>query len=122
MPPMSLRPIWPIALFLLVLLAACERSGPRPTLDRPAGARGAPGAESAALEAADEPAAGPEAQLEALAEPERDAESVAEATLPATTSETGSASWYGRRHHGKRTASGERFNMNGLSAAHPSLP
>lgn len=31
----------------------------------------------------------------------------------------GSASWY---MHGKRTASGERFNPAALTAAHPSLP
>lgn len=36
--------------------------------------------------------------------------------------ETGLASWYGGRHHGKKTASGEAFDMNALSAAHPSLP
>lgn len=34
----------------------------------------------------------------------------------------GIASWYGRRFHGKRTASGERYDMNALTAAHPSLP
>ena len=34
---------------------------------------------------------------------------------------TGMASYYGARHHGKRTASGEPFNQHGLSAAHPSL-
>jgi rare lipoprotein A len=36
--------------------------------------------------------------------------------------QTGPASWYGPRHHGRRTASGEVFDMNALSAAHPSLP
>jgi rare lipoprotein A len=35
---------------------------------------------------------------------------------------TGTASWYGRAHHGRRTASGQVFDMNGLSAAHRSLP
>ncbi|MBZ0255282.1 septal ring lytic transglycosylase RlpA family protein [bacterium] len=35
---------------------------------------------------------------------------------------TGTASWYGPKFHGKRTANGERFNMNALTAAHPSLP
>lgn len=35
---------------------------------------------------------------------------------------TGSASFYGSRHHGNKTASGERFNMYGLTAAHRSLP
>lgn len=34
----------------------------------------------------------------------------------------GRASWYGPGFHGKRTASGERFNQNALTAAHRSLP
>jgi len=34
----------------------------------------------------------------------------------------GKASWYGLGFHGKRTASGERFDMNALTAAHRSLP
>jgi rare lipoprotein A len=36
--------------------------------------------------------------------------------------ETGIASWYGPRFHGKPTANGETFDMNGLSAAHRTLP
>ena len=36
--------------------------------------------------------------------------------------ETGTASYYGARHHGKRTASGEAFDQNGLTAAHRQLP
>ncbi len=36
--------------------------------------------------------------------------------------QTGIASWYGREFHGKMTASGERFNMKDLTAAHKSLP
>ncbi|SDR71554.1 septal ring lytic transglycosylase RlpA family protein [Pseudomonas oryzae] len=34
----------------------------------------------------------------------------------------GQASFYASRHHGRRTASGERFDMHALTAAHPSLP
>lgn len=34
----------------------------------------------------------------------------------------GTASYYGKAHHGKRTASGERFNQNALTAAHRTLP
>ena len=34
----------------------------------------------------------------------------------------GDASWYGRRFHGRRTASGERYDMHGFTAAHRSLP
>lgn len=33
----------------------------------------------------------------------------------------GSASYYGREFHGRRTASGERFSRHKLTAAHPSL-
>ena len=33
----------------------------------------------------------------------------------------GMASWYGGRHHGGPTASGERFNKNELTAAHRTL-
>ncbi|AKG07673.1 lipoprotein [Moraxella bovoculi] len=36
--------------------------------------------------------------------------------------QTGLASWYGRQFHGKKTASGETFNMNAMTAAHRSLP
>lgn len=34
--------------------------------------------------------------------------------------QTGIASWYGPQHHGRRTANGERFDMDALTAAHPS--
>lgn len=36
--------------------------------------------------------------------------------------ERGTASWYGRAHQGKETASGERFDMHALTAAHRTLP
>jgi rare lipoprotein A len=35
---------------------------------------------------------------------------------------TGKASWYGEPHHGRKTANGEVFDMNALTAAHPTLP
>jgi rare lipoprotein A len=41
---------------------------------------------------------------------------------PGNFSQKGFASWYGPGFHGRRTANGERFNMNDLTAAHPSLP
>ena len=41
---------------------------------------------------------------------------------PSGYDKTGTASYYGSRHHGKRTASGEAFNQNALTAAHRSLP
>ena len=36
--------------------------------------------------------------------------------------ETGQASWYGKKFQNKKTASGEKFDMNKCTAAHPSLP
>jgi rare lipoprotein A len=35
---------------------------------------------------------------------------------------TGIASWYGPQFHGKRTANGEYFDQDALTAAHPTLP
>ena len=34
----------------------------------------------------------------------------------------GRASWYGAEHHGRRTASGEPFDVNAMTAAHRTLP
>lgn len=49
------------------------------------------------------------------------------AVLPApddavVESHVGLASWYGPGFHGRRTASGKRFDMAALTAAHPTLP
>ena len=45
-------------------------------------------------------------------------------TRPATEgprAEVGTASYYGTGFHGRRTASGERFDMHAMTAAHPTL-
>src|SRR5262245_18771443 len=44
------------------------------------------------------------------------------ALSPDEAEQTGQASWYGRQHHGKRTASGEIYDMYQLTAAHRTLP
>ncbi|MDO4724908.1 MAG: septal ring lytic transglycosylase RlpA family protein [Comamonadaceae bacterium] len=41
---------------------------------------------------------------------------------PQSLYQTGVASWYGDKFHGRLTANGERYNMNALTAAHRSLP
>jgi rare lipoprotein A len=41
---------------------------------------------------------------------------------PVQFSVSGYASWYGPGFHGNQTASGEVFNQNALTAAHPNLP
>jgi rare lipoprotein A len=46
--------------------------------------------------------------------------------VPATTlrsyKERGIASWYGRKFHNQKTASGEPYDMYAMTAAHPTLP
>jgi rare lipoprotein A len=39
---------------------------------------------------------------------------------PVLQTQSGKASYYGKRFHGKKTASGERFDQKALVAAHPS--
>ncbi len=41
---------------------------------------------------------------------------------PKEQAASGLASWYGPGFHGRRTASGETFNTNALTAAHRTLP
>lgn len=43
-------------------------------------------------------------------------------TQDAPFTERGLASWYGRKFQGRRTASGEIYNMYAMTAAHPTLP
>jgi rare lipoprotein A len=46
----------------------------------------------------------------------------ASGSAPRGWTETGVASWYGQPFHGRRTASGETYDMRRLTAAHPTLP
>jgi len=39
-----------------------------------------------------------------------------------SVSEAGVASYYAHKYHGRKTASGERFDMNDMTAAHKTLP
>jgi rare lipoprotein A len=43
-------------------------------------------------------------------------------TVDAPFSQRGMASWYGKQFHGNRTATGEIYDMLGMTAAHPTLP
>lgn len=43
-------------------------------------------------------------------------------STPSTYKVRGIASWYGKKFHGKRTSSGETYDMYGMTAAHPTLP
>ena len=44
------------------------------------------------------------------------------ATAVRSFRQRGHGSWYGRRFHGKKTASGESYDMYAMTAAHPTLP
>jgi rare lipoprotein A len=43
------------------------------------------------------------------------------ASLASEFTEEGKASWYGQPYHGRTTASGEKFDMHAMTAAHPRL-
>ena len=47
---------------------------------------------------------------------------VAPAAAAAEYEAVGKASWYGAQFHGRKTASGERFDMHAATAAHRTLP
>lgn len=42
--------------------------------------------------------------------------------VPRAFRETGKASWYGKKFHGRRTANGEKYDMFAMTAAHKTLP
>ncbi len=46
----------------------------------------------------------------------------AQDTIAITQTLTGTASWYGGKFHGRKTANGETYNMHALTAAHKYLP
>jgi rare lipoprotein A (peptidoglycan hydrolase) len=59
-----------------------------------------------------------EAKLSTSVEPPHLSSSV----IPKEQHQVGVASWYGEDFQGYTTASGEAFDLNGLTAAHPTLP
>ncbi len=58
--------------------------------------------------------------------PNKPYEALGRRYVPATSDvswqERGLASWYGRKYHGRSTASGEPYDMFAMTAAHPTLP
>ncbi len=100
------------ALLLPAVLAGCATP---PAPQAPA-RTGKPAPAQPVAQAVAQPASPPPTEARA-AEP-------AEPLLTGATQEIeqGAASWYGRRFHGRRTASGERYDMNALTAAHRTLP
>ena len=117
-------------LLLGALLVACASPVPAPdgvtSGPQPGGVVQRPGPPPAAVTQAPSPAP---ASVPASADAERLSMPVgaaSEVSPPGVASPPpiaqGLASWYGPKFHGRRTASGERYDMHGLTAAHKTLP
>jgi rare lipoprotein A len=129
---------WRTALWLLLAaLGACSSTPPRPT-GGPGGPAVVPRPGPAPGVERDGPDAQPPADLAKVPDaepklepirnggPNRPYEVLGRSYVPITVdrpfSERGLASWYGKKFHGRRTASGEVYNMYAMTAAHPTLP
>jgi len=122
------------ALSLLALLAAACSTAP-PVADRPA--RGEPPPTTGGYYKDDGPGSAPPPNLGQIPDAQPKAEPLHRyANKPYKVFGTeyvpiadaqgfkqrGVASWYGRRFHGQKTASGELYDMYAMTAAHPTLP
>jgi rare lipoprotein A len=63
-----------------------------------------------------------EGRFERRSTPAAESGDVVENLANYLASQTGEGTYYGGRFHGRRTASGERFDQNALTAAHPTYP
>ena len=137
----SLALLRAMLLALIVLLTACATGpqGAATAVPRPAASaanlpapRVAPAADRDGPEASPPPGLASLPDAEPVLEPIRVGgpnkpyEVLGQAYVPITLdrpfAERGLASWYGRKFHGRRTASGEVYNMYAMTAAHPTLP
>jgi len=123
------RLLWPSVLVLVAVLAGCATgqrpaatSGPTPptSSDRD-GAEASPPSGLANV-----PDAEPKLEPIRVGGPNKPYEAMGQTYVPMTQdkpfTERGLASWYGRKFHGRRTASGETYDMYAMTAAHPTLP
>ena len=105
---------------LSAVLAGCA-SGPRPASTGRDGAEANPPADLARV-----PDAEPQVEPIRSGGPNKPYDVLGRSYVPITRdapfTERGLASWYGRAFHGRRTASGEIYNMYAMTAAHPTLP
>lgn len=132
--PPSFFPFAPRAASLAALLAALVLAGcatpPAPAPGRPRtvppGADGPPPAGSDAPDPLQVPDAEPKLESIRIGGPNKPYEVLGQSYTPLTGDdplvERGLASWYGRKFHGRRTASGEVYNMHAMTAAHKTMP
>ena len=109
---------------LVAVLAGCATGPPRAPLT-PGVARDGPEA-SPPPDLARVPDAEPKLEPIRSGGPNKPYDVLGKSYVPITRdapfTERGMASWYGRAFHGRRTASGEVYNMYAMTAAHPTLP
>ena len=107
-----------MAVLLVSLLAGC---GSRPSLSGRDGPEANPPSRLAEV-----PDAEPRVEPIRSGGPNRPYEVLGRNYVPITQDrafkESGLASWYGRKFHGRRTANGEVYDMYAMTAAHPTLP
>jgi len=122
------RASFPLAAAIAVLLAGCAgtpRSPSAPSAPRPDPGRDGP---EAVIPPNLHLVPDAEPRLEPLRRggPNKPYEVLGQRYEPMTADqplvERGLASWYGRKFHGRSTASGETYNMYAMTAAHPTMP
>jgi rare lipoprotein A len=100
--------------------AVTPRPGPAPSSERD-GPESRPPSDLSRV-----PDAEPRLEPIRIGGPNRPYESLGRDYVPITDdrpfTERGLASWYGKKFHGRRTASGETYDMYAMTAAHPTLP
>lgn len=136
---LSRRSSWRLAVatMLVAMLAACGSAPPRPSGNPsnpnvvlkpgPAPSSERDGADAnPPTDLASVPDAEPRVEPIRTGGPNKRYEVMGREYVPITQdsahAERGLASWYGKKFHGRRTASGEVYNMYAMTAAHPTLP
>lgn len=128
--------VWLMAACLLALVGcsatptAPVKVDKPPVASKPARATLPPGADGPPELPGPDPAtiadAAPKVEPIRQGGPNKPYEVLGEAYVPLTQdaplAESGLASWYGRKFHGRRTASGEVYNMHAMTAAHKTMP
>lgn len=125
--PLTLSPrrfVATAALMAGALLAGCSTTpGTRPGADGPP-PRGSDAPDLQSLR--NQPDAEPKLEPIRSGGPNKPYEVLGQNYVPMTGDqplvERGLASWYGRKFHGRRTASGETYNMFAMTAAHKTMP
>ena len=112
-----------------LILAGCSTTSTAPSRGQrtwPSGSDGPPPAGTDVPDVQQVPDAEPKLESIRSGGPNKPYEVLGQSYTPMTRDEPlverGLASWYGRKFHGRRTASGETYNMYAMTAAHKTMP